>query len=239
MVGTIINAAAILMGGVAGLTAKKPISGVHQTALKILLGAFTVYVGLSATWQALNGGALQILRQLGIVILALMLGNLTGKLLRIQKSLNHLGQYAKQRISAATPGHCRRSSDGFIVCSILFCVTPIALVGSLQDGLSGNFKTLAVKSVMDGLATMAFVTTFDWAAMLSVVPLVALQGTLTLLARLAHPWLESHGLVDPINATAGLLVFCVALVVLELKKIELADYLPSLAFAPLLSWLWR
>src|SRR5438045_118391 len=104
MVGTIINAAAILMGGVAGLTAKKPISGAHQTALKILLGAFTVYVGLSATWQGLNGGALQILKQLGIVILALMLGNLSGKLFRIQKSLNSLGQYAKQLISGATPG---------------------------------------------------------------------------------------------------------------------------------------
>jgi len=239
MVGTLINAAAILMGGVAGLTAKKPISGAHQTALKILLGAFTVYVGLSATWQGLNGGVLQILKRLGIVILAMMLGNLTGKLLRIQKSLNCLGRYAKQRISGATPGSRRRSGDGFIVCSILFCVTPIALVGSLQDGLGGNFKTLAAKSVMDGLATMAFVTTFDWAAMLSVVPVVALQGTLTLLARLAHPWLEGHGMVDPINATAGLLVFCVALVVLELKKIELADYLPSLAFAPLLTWLWR
>jgi uncharacterized protein len=207
--------------------------------LKILLGAFTVYVGLGATWQGLGGGFGHIVKQLGIVLLALMLGNLTGNLLRIQKSLNRLGQYAKQKISGATTSVSRRSNDGFITCSILFCVTPIAVLGSLMDGVSGNFKPLAVKAVMDGLATVAFASTFGWGVLLSVVPVVAWQGTLTLLARLAQPWLEKNALLDPISATAGMLVFCVALIILELKKIELADYLPSLIFAPLLTWLWR
>src|SRR5947207_2151356 len=150
MVGTIINAAAILMGGVAGRSAKGQMTLAHQTALKILLGAFTVYVGLSATWEGLNGRVPHVLKQLGIVLLALMLGNLSGKLLRIQKALNHLGQYAKQKISGTHPGALRRSSEGFITCSILFCVTPIAVLGSLQDGFTNNFKTLVVKSVMDG-----------------------------------------------------------------------------------------
>jgi uncharacterized membrane protein YqgA involved in biofilm formation len=239
MVGTIINAAAILIGGVVGLSAKGQMTLAHQTALKILLGAFTVYAGLSATWDGLNGRVLHVLKQLGIVLLALMLGNLTGKLLRIQKTLNQLGQYAKQNISRATPDHSSRFSEGFTTCSILFCVTPIAVLGSLQDGLNGNFKTLAVKAVMDGLAAISFVTTFGWSTILSVVPVVACQGTITLLTRLALPWLEKNSLVDPISATAGLLVFCVALIILELKKVELADYLPSLVFAPLLTWLWR
>jgi uncharacterized membrane protein YqgA involved in biofilm formation len=236
MTGTILNAAAILLGGIVGLTASGQPSLAHQTALRILLGAFTVYAGLSATWQAVNG---EVLRQLTIVLLALMLGNLTGKLLRVQKSLNHLGQYAKQKISGARPATPRRYSEGFITCSILFCVTPIAVIGSLQDGFTNNFKTLAVKSVMDGLATMAFVTTFGWGAILSVIPVIACQGTLALLARLAQPWLEKHSLLEPINATTGMLVFCIALIILELKKIELADYLPSLLYAPLLAWLWR
>src|SRR5947208_10760667 len=239
MVGTIINAAAILFGGVAGLTAKKQLPLAHQTALKILLGAFTVYVGLSAAWQGLHGGFLQILKQLGIVLLSLMLGNLTGKLLRIQKSLNRLGQYAKQKISEATPGNRRRFSEGFITGSILSCLTPIAVLGSLQDGLGDNFKPLAAKAVMDGLATMAFVSAFGWGVTVAVIPVVAWQGTISLLAGLARPWLEKYSLSDPINATAGLLVFCVALIIFELKKIELADYLPSLIYAPLLTWLWR
>ena len=239
MTGTILNAAAILLGGIVGLTASRQPSLAHQTALRILLGAFAVYAGLSATWQAVNGSFVQVLKQLTIVLLALMLGNLTGKLLRVQKSLNHLGQYARQKISGAHPATPQRTSEGFITCSILFCVTPIAVLGSLQDGFTHNFKTLAVKSVMDGLATMAFVTTFGWGAILSIIPVVACQGTITLLAHLALPWLEKNSLVDPINATAGLLVFCVALIILELKKVELADYLPSLVFAPLLTWLWR
>ncbi len=239
MTGTLLNASAILLGGIVGLTASRQPSVVHQTALKILLGAFTVYAGLSATWQAVNGTFSQVLRQLMIVLLALMLGNLTGKLLRLQKSLNHLGQYAKAKISAARPAAPRRSSEGLITCSILFCVTPIAVIGSLQDGFTNNFKTLAVKAVMDGLATMAFVTSFGWGALLSVIPVVAFQGTLTLLARLAQPWLQQHALLDPIGATAGLLVFCIALIILDLKRIELADYLPSLVFAPLLAWWWR
>jgi len=239
MLGTIINATAILVGGVTGLTARKQLPLAHQSALKLLLGAFTVYVGLSATWQGINGSFLHVFKQLGIVLLALMLGNLTGKVLRIQKSLNRLGQYAKQKISQAKPGNRGHSNEGFVTCSILFCVTPVAVLGSLQDGLSNNFKTLAVKAVMDGFATMAFVTTFGWRAILSVIPVVACQGTMTLFARLAGPWLERHALVDPINATAGLLVFCVALIIFELKKIQLADYLPSLLFAPLLTWFWR
>src|SRR5437016_11726293 len=162
MTGTILNAAAILLGGIVGLTASRQPSLAHQTALRILLGAFTVYAGLSATWQAVNGGFLHVLKQLTIVLLALMLGNLSGKLLRIQKALNHLGQYAKQKIARATPARSSRFSEGFITCSILFCVTPIAVLGSLQDGLNANFKTLAVKAVMDGLATMALVPTFGW-----------------------------------------------------------------------------
>jgi hypothetical protein len=239
MVGTIINAAAILGGGVVGLTVKRQMSHSHQSALKVLLGVFAVYVGLSATWQGLNGGFLQILKRLGIILVSLVLGNLTGKLLGIQKGLNQLGHYAKQKISEATPGSRGRFNEGFLTCSILFCVTPIAVLGSLQDGLCGNFKTLAVKAVMDGLASMAFVTTFGWGVMLSIIPVVACQGTITLLAKLAQPWLERYFLIDPVNATAGLLVFCVALIILELKKIELADYLPSLALAPLLAWFWR
>ena len=92
---------------------------------------------------------------------------------------------------------------------------------------------------MDGLATMAFVSAFGWGVTVAVIPVVAWQGTISLLAGLARPWLEKYSLSDPINATAGLLVFCVALIIFELKKIELADYLPSLVYAPLLTWMWR
>lgn len=239
MTGTILNGAAILIGGVAGLTVSKQLSLPRQKALKVFLGAFTVYAGLSMTWSALNGPFFQICKQFIIVLLALMLGKLTGQLLRLQRALNHLGKYAKQRFSQTTPNSPHRMSEGFITCTLLFCVGPMAILGSVQDGLTGNFKTLAIKSVMDGLATMAFVTTFGWGVILSVVPVVAYQGTITLAARSLSPFLQNQALLDSVNATGGFLVFCIALIILELKKIELADYLPSLVLAPLLTWVWR
>lgn len=235
MVGTIINAAAILFGGLAGLATRKQPSPNHQAALKVLLGAFTVYVGLSGTWRALNGSFGMVVKQLTVVVLALTLGNLCGKALRIQKALNRLGQYAKQRL--LQPAAAGRG-DGFVTCTILFCLTPLAVLGSLEDGLSGNFKVLIVKAAMDGLAIAAFATTFGSGALLSVIPVLAFQGSLTLLAQSARPWLAGHNLADPVSATAGLLVFCVALIILGLKKVELADYLPSLVFAALIAWVW-
>jgi len=80
---------------------------------------------------------------------------------------------------------------------------------------------------------------FGWSAIVAAIPVVAYQGTVSLVAKSLFPFLEKHGLLDSVNATGGLLVFCIALVILELKKIELADYLPSLAFAPVIAWLWR
>jgi uncharacterized protein len=237
--GTIINAIAIILGGIVGLAFKKSLSPANQMFIKLLLGVATVYIGLSMTWGAIGGGFGSALKQLGIVILALMLGNVTGKLLRIQRNLNRLGQYAKERFSKAQPGDANRFSEGFITCSLLFCVGPMAILGSVQDGLTGDFKTLALKGAMDGLATMAFVGTFGWGVMLAVIPVVAYQGTLTLLARGLAPYLEDPALLNSVSATGGLLVFCVALIILEIKRIELADYLPSLAYAPLLTWLWR
>lgn len=240
MIGTILNAVAIILGGIAGLAVKQQLSQANQLAFKVLLGAFTVYVGLSMTWQGLNGSFPQILKQLGIVLLALMLGNLTGKLLRLQKMLNRAGQFAKARMSATPSPEGRRGfNDGFVVCSVLFCAAPLAVFGSLFDGLTNDFKPLLIKGVMDGLATMAFVGMFGWSAILSVIPVVAWQGTLTLLAESLLPFLARHGLVDSLSATGGLLIFTVSLIILELKKVELADYFPSLIYAPLLTWLWR
>lgn len=238
MIGTILNAAGILMGGVLGLTVTKHLSAPQQVALKGLMGVATVYVGLRLTVTSLGGGFGAIAKQVTIVVLALILGRLTGRLLRLQKSLNPLGQHAKERISKAGSTGAKNFSDGFVTCTLLFCLGPMAIVGSVLDGLHGQWHTLAIKALMDGLATMVFVTTFGWGALVSVVPVVAYQGTITLLARALVPLL-SDPLLDSINATGGLLVFCIALIILELKKVELADYLPSLAFAPLLTWLWR
>ena len=237
--GTLLNAAGILIGGMVGLTLRRQLTRPTQVALKGLLGVVVVIVGLKTTWTSLGGGFWLVLKQIAIVLLSLTFGRITGRWLHLQQGLNRLGQFAKAQFTRSSVDATQRWSEGFITCTILFCVGPMAILGSIQDGLSGRWQTLGAKALMDGLATMAFVGTFGWGAMLAVVPVVAYQGTITLAAKFVAPWLSDPALMNSINATGGLLVFCIALIILELKKIELADYLPSLLFAPLLTWLWR
>ena len=239
MIGTLLNSGAIVVGGAFGLRKARDPSPTMQARLKILLGAFTVWIGLSLSWSGFNGGVWQKVKELTIVLLALMLGRILGRGLRLQHTLNRLGRYAKARFARAPTIPGSRAADGFVTCTILFCVGPIATLGALQDGLLDDFRTLAVKSVMDGLAAMAFARTFGWGVLLAAFPVFAYQGTVTLLGQTLAPYLRDHALLDSVNATGGLLIFCIALIILELKKVELADYLPSLAVAPLLTWFWR
>jgi uncharacterized membrane protein YqgA involved in biofilm formation len=93
--------------------------------------------------------------------------------------------------------------------------------------------------VMDGLAAMGFVSVFGYGVLLAAIPVLAYQGTLTLIVARLEPFLHAHGLVDSVNSVNGMLIFCVSLIVLELKRIQLADYLPSLLVAPVIASLWR
>jgi uncharacterized protein len=234
--GAILNATAILVGGIMGSSTRLQPSPTNQIVWKVLLGLFAMYAGLSATWQSLHGPLLNVLKQLGLVLVAMMLGNFTGKCLRFQKGFNHLGRYARQLMEPPSPDRRPDFNSGFVACVILYCVSPIAIVGALLDGLAGDWKTLAIKSIMDGLAVMAFVRMMGAGVLLVVVPLVAWLGTITLAAQWISPWLQQEALLDPIRATSGMLVFSIALVILDVKRIELANYLPSLLFAPLLAW---
>jgi len=241
MLGALINSAGIVLGGVLALFLKKPVPAASQSRLKILLGAFTVWLGLRLTVASLNGSVPQALKQLGIVLLAMMLGKLAGKLMRLQALSNSIGQFATRKMAASGSGP--QFNEGFQVGTALFCAAPLAILASVQAGLSPNgFSNLfLVKAVMDGMAALAFSATFGWGVTLSAISVLAWQSALVKAVALLEPTLRHHAqpLVDSVNATDGLLVFCVALIILRLKKVAVADYFPSLALAPLLTWwLW-
>jgi len=239
MVGTFLNVGAIIGGGIAGLVLTKQISPANELRLKLLVGIVVSYVGVTTTWGAINGRFGQIIKQIIIVMLALVIGNLIGKMLGLQAKLNRAGAVARNKLAAAGNVDGTRLAEGFITCTLLFCVGPMAILGALQDGLNGNFRILAIKSIMDGITTMAFAKTFGWGVMLSALPLFAYQGGITLAARSIEPFLHNQALLDSVNATGGLLILCIALVVFQVQKVPLADYLPSLAVAPFLTWLSR
>lgn len=238
IIGTIVNAAAIALGAVIGLVRKTPMTGENQTFFKVGLGLATIIFGLRLTWVSVHGSAKQILGQIGIVILAMMLGKLTGKLLHLQKLSNRLGRFARERIADMPPGQRGSPADGVNVCAALFCAAPLGIIGAISESLGGGPLPLLVKAAMDGLGAFGFVALFGGTVALSALPVLAFQGTISLLVlQFAQPYLEAHQLTDSVNATAGLLVFCVSLLIFEVRRVEIADYLPSLAWAPLLT-LW-
>jgi uncharacterized protein len=239
LTGTILNALGILIGGLMGLTRSRQFSAATQTAIRGFMGFFTIYVGLSFTVKNLAASSLPIYKQIVILLLALILGRFLGQLLHIQKTLNRLGQSASQRFAQARPDDPNRISEGFTVCTLLFCAGPLGPLGAVQDGLVENWQPLAIKMVMDGLAAMGFVTVFGWGVVLSAIPVFVYQGTVTLVVQRLEPFLRHHDLLTSVNVVGGMLVFCVALIVLELKKLQLADYLPSLVVAPVIAWVFQ
>ena len=233
--GTVVNAGAIIVGGLAGLTVSRHLTPTMEMRLRIFLAALTVWVGLSMTWQSFHGGLGACARQFLVLLVSLMLGNALGRLLGLQAGLNQLGAFVKRRLPTGGAPAASRFSDGFVSGAIVFCLVPLAIVGAVVDGLGGNYRPLVLKAAIDGLAAVGFTAMFGWGVLLAVIPVVAYQGAITLLGATLAPLLNLDQL-ESINAVAGLLVFCVALIMLQLKRVALANYLPSLIVAPVLTW---
>ncbi|MBG85386.1 MAG: hypothetical protein CMO80_00595 [Verrucomicrobiales bacterium] len=236
MIGTIINGVCIVLGGLLGAFAAERVSEGVQNKIKLFLVLATVFVATQMIYEGLSGSIGHGLGQLGIAMLSMVVGNALGMLLRLQKGLNKLGQYAKEKM-AKSDSSDNKFNEGLITCTILFCVGPMAILGAIDDGLHGNYKILAVKGIMDGTATIGFTAMFGWGAALAVVPVVAYQGTITICAGIIKPML-TEGMLESIQVTGGMLIFPVTLVVLGVGKVPLANYLPALIVAPLLTHWW-
>ena len=238
MIGSVLNVTGILVGGTVGLVRRRPLPPSTEAFAKVAVAAFTVFYGLRLVWMGMGGPFLHIIKQLAIAVVAMMLGKLLGRLLRLQKTSNQVGQWAREKIKAAKPSDPDRIGIGFKVCAALFCAAPLGIVGAVADGLNSPpyFYPLAVKGIIDGLAALGLVSLFGWGVLFAAVPVLAFQGSLTLLcSRLFEPLLSARDLVGCVNMVSGLLIFSVALVLLGLKKIELTDYLPTLVLAPVLA----
>ena len=242
--GAFLNAIGILLGGLLGLALRNPLSHRTQDFFRAGLGLSAIFFGLRLVWLSLGGTLLSALAQILMALLAITVGFWVGRLLRLQKWSNRLGRRAGNVIAPAQTNAPGKAGDGFAACTALFCAAPLGWLGAVTDGLSGYFWLLAVKAVMDALATASFVKTFRWPAALSAFPVwIFLGGTLVCRLYVA-PFLDSHSLhehdlINSVNAAAGLIACAVALVIFEVRKVELANFLPALAVAPLLAWLFR
>lgn len=243
MTGTIINTIAILVGGALGLLFGARLPDRLKNIVVAGIGLFTAALGMKMFFKTEN--------EL-IVLGALLFGVLLGEWGQFEERLQNLGQILEARFAPKTGRYSTSTGNfvrGFLTASLIFCVGPLAILGSIQDGLDGNYTTLAVKSVLDGFAAMAFASSFGLGVLFSALPIFILQGGISLLTiQLTSlltlqilPELVSETLTPYINeltATGGVILLGLAFSnLLEIKKIRVGNFLPALAVAPLIVWI--
>jgi hypothetical protein len=240
VIGAFLNALGILAGALFGCTYRQPLSARVQQFFKSALGVLTFGCGAALLWLNVNGTFLAGVKQLFLAALAVVLGNWLGRLLRLQKMSNRIGRHAAGLIATAQKKPPGRSMDGLIAATLLFCAAPLGLIGAVTDGLNYFFYLLALKAVMDGLAMVSFVKIFRWPAALAAIPVLIFLNSLTLAVHFyAAPFLDTHHWINAVGAAGGLIVCATALVIFEVRRVELANYLPALALAPLVAKLFN
>ena len=229
MTGTIINIAAILIGGTLGMLFGARVPEKLKTTVISGMGLFTAAMGLQMFLKTENPL---------IVLGALLIGALLGEWWRIEDGLQALGGILEKRFakSDAEDGSSK-FVRGFLTASLLFCIGPMAILGSIQDGLTGNYNTLAIKSVLDGFASLAFASTLGIGVMFSSVILLVYQGGISLLASQLNA-IVTPSMMNELTATGGVILVGLAISsLLEIKKIRVGNFLPALAIAPLIVWI--
>jgi uncharacterized membrane protein YqgA involved in biofilm formation len=228
MTGTFINVAAILVGGAIGLIFGSRIPERFKNTVIAGMGLFTAAMGLQMFFKSEN--------QL-IVLGALIIGAMLGEWIGIEDWLQTLGQSLEKRFSSGTEiGAGSKFVRGFMVSSLLFCIGPMAILGSIQDGLTGDYKLLAVKSTLDGFASIAFASTLGVGVLFSSLIILIYQGGVSLLAGQLNAIVTSPMMAE-MTATGGVILIGVAFNnLLEIKKIRVGNFLPALAVAPLIVW---
>lgn len=234
MTGTFINVAAVLIGGAIGLIFGSRIPDRFKNTVIAGMGLFTAAMGLQMFFKSDNPL---------IVLGALLIGILLGEWWRIEDRLQALGQVLEKRFSrdletdsstAAASGS--RFVRGFMVASLLFCVGPMTILGSIQDGLTGDYKLLAVKSTLDGFASIAFASTLGVGVLFSSLVVLVFQGSISLTAGFLSS-IISDPMMNEMTATGGVILVGLAISsLLEIKKIRVGNFLPALAIAPLIVW---
>jgi hypothetical protein len=234
MTGTIINVITVLVGGGIGLVFGARIPERFKNTVVAGMGLFTAAMGLQMFLKTDNPL---------IVLGALLIGTLLGEWWRIEDGLQALGQRLEKRFAPQTETDSGSKAApygdfvrGFMVASLLFCVGPMTILGSIQDGLTGDYNLLAVKSTLDGFASVAFASTLGVGVLFSSIVVLVYQGGISLLAGQLSA-VVTEPMMNEMTAAGGVILVGLAISnLLEIKKIRVGNFLPALAVAPLIVW---
>jgi len=263
MTGTLINAAAIGVGAGIGTLLGGRLPGSVRSTVTDVLGVFVLVLGTADALGTFGAELEQVLGASAVLVIlaSLLLGGVIGELLDIEGRLARFGAWLRDRIlgiEAAGSGVAgsepdldggplapprdladprQRFVEGFVITSLIVCVGPLAILGPLEDGLTGSFEILAVKAMLDGFAALAFASALGIGVAFSVLPLLVLQGGVTLAAGLLQS-VMTDPMLAALTATGGFLVMAIGIRLLELRQIRVANLLPALVLAPLVVGLW-
>jgi len=219
-IGTAINVVAVLVGGGIGTLVGAKLPEKMRSSAMAAIGIVTLLVGVANFLEFDNPL---------VPLVSVVAGLVVGELLDIDAALRRLGDSLERRFSKGESPVSR----AFVTTSLLFCVGPLTVIGSLEDGLTGNYDLLALKSALDFIAALTFASVLGWGVLLSAGTVFLVQGTLTFGAGFLEP-VVTEAMIGATTATGGILIVGLGLGLLELKEVRVANMLPALLIAPVL-----
>lgn len=227
--GTIINTAAIILGGIIGLVFKRWLKSNIQQTLTTAVGVCVIFVGIGGALEkmlTIENGALKTSGTM-MMIISIALGAFIGELLKIEHGMEKFGEWLKRKTKSENDNSF---VGGFVLASLTVCIGAMAIVGALKDGISGDYSVLTAKAVLDFIIIMLLCASHGKGCVFSAIPVAIFQGLITLLAGFIQPIMTEKALCN-ISLVGSVLIFCVGLNLIRDKKIKVANLLPSIVFA--------
>lgn len=227
--GTLINAAAILAGGILGMTFGKFMKPRYQETLTMACGVSVIFLGVAGTMEKMLAVTAEGLESGGtmMIIGSFVLGSLLGEWMNIEQHLEEFGDWLKAKTGSSGD---HQFVDGFVTASLTVCIGAMAVVGAIQDGIYGDYSILLAKAALDFIIILVMSASMGKGCLFSAVPVGLFQGSVTLLARLIEPFMTEAAL-DNLSLTGSMLIFCVGVNLLWGKKVKVANMLPALLIA--------
>lgn len=222
MIGTIVNFLAILLGGIIGVSIKEGLKENYKEIIMDSLALIVIVIGLTSALKS---------ESILTMIFSLIIGVIIGESLKIDKKLNKIGEFLERKLGRSDSNF----SKGFVTTSLIFCVGAMAIVGSLESGLTGNHNTLYAKSVIDGITSIVFASTLGIGVAFSSFAVFLYQGTITILASFLTDFLIDSVVLE-MSAVGGILISAIGINILGLKEIKVSNMLPAI-FLPLVFYI--
>jgi len=222
MIGTLVNAAAVIGGGIIGLLLNKSMPERIKTIYFQAIGLFTLAIGVSMVYN---------MQHILIVVSSLAIGSLLGEWMNLEVGAERLSNYLKLKFRIGS----EKFSEGLITAFLLYCIGSMTILGAIQEGTGGSSDLLMTKSLMDGFSSIILASAFGMGVLVSAIPLLIFQGGITLLAMYASSFFTPE-IIHGLTSVGGILLIGLAINILEIKKLRIMNMLPALVVVAILLW---